>query len=452
MIKKNKIPTILGILLLFAGVFAGVFLLKNNQIFKIGAGPTIAPKDVRISNLTDSSATISWITDDQTTGFVSYGTSKNVGTLVNETENDNKFVTHSITLTGLNPNTEYFFKINSEGTTFDNNGVPWQFTTGALLPISPITIPVSGSVITASGEVVKRAIVYITINGYTVSTLSSDNGTFVLQLGSVRTTDLAAYAQVDTNKTLLEVSAASGPGEMATAKIFSRSANPIPALIIGRDQDFRSLEPSLDGENPSADLNLPESATIESKFNLNGEKITQTKSVTLENVSEGEIISSQKPEFFGEGPVGTEITITVNSENQISGTSKVSSTGLWSWSPPTNLAPGTHSVTVSWVDVSGIKRTLTRSFVVQAGELPAFVATPSGTPTETPTPKPTATPLSTIAPAISKTPTPKPTKTPTPTEASLPQSGSLTPSILLFMMGLVVISFSFYTWKISNKN
>lgn len=459
MIKKNKIPTILGILLLFGGVFAGVFLLKKDQVFKIGAGPTITPKNVRVSNLTDTSATVSWITDDQTAGFISYGTSQNTGTVINETENDEKFSTHSITLTGLSPNSDYFFKINSEGSTFDNNGVPWQFTTGSSLPISQTAIPVSGTVISASSDVIKRAIVYITINGYAISTLTSESGTFVLQLGSTRTTDLLSYAQIDSAKTLLEVSAVAPGGEVATAKIFPQAANPIPALIIGRDQDFRNLKPSLNGENPSADLNLPESATTESKLDVSGEKIIQTKSVTLESISEGEVVTSEKPEFFGEGPVGTEVSITVNSENQISGTSKVSTAGLWNWSPPTNLAPGSHSVTISWVDTSGIKRTLTRNFVVQAGELPAFVATPSATPkstptstparTPTPTPKPTSLPTST--PSATNVPTPVPSKTPSSVETSLPQSGSLTPTILLFMMGLVILSFSFYTWKMSNK-
>ena len=324
------------------------------------------------------------------------------------------------------------------------------------------TIPISGSIITASGEAVGRAVVYITVSGYTLSTVTSESGTFVLQLGSVRTPDLAGYAQIVPAKTLLEVSATTQDGEVATAKIFAQSANPIPALVVGRDQDFRSLEPSLDGDNPNADLNLPKTASTESKFNISGKKTEGSKTVTLESVSEGEIVSSDKPEFFGDGPAGTKINISVHSETPVSGTSTVSSTGSWSWSPPSNLSPGTHSVTISWIDTSGIKRTLTRNFIVQAGELPAFVATPSAitqistpTPTATPartsTPRPTNSATPTATPIASKSPTPKPTKTPTPTTASLPQSGSLTPTILLFMMGLAVIMFSFSTWNVSNR-
>jgi len=449
MIKKFKIPTIIGMLLLFGGVFAGVFLLRENQIFKIGASPTITPKDVRISSISDSSVTVSWVTSDQTTGFINYDVNQNVNMVVYETEDDQKFSTHSITITGLNPETNYYFKINSDGTTFDNNGVPWQFSTGKTLSINQISIPISGSVITAGGEPSGRAIVYVTVNGYTISTLTSESGTFVLQFGSVRTPDLSGYAQIDAAKTLLEIAAVTPTGETATAKIFPQSANPVPALVVGQDQDFRNLQPSADGLNPSADLNLPENSTSESKFNVDVGKTASASNVTLDSITEGEIVTSDKPQFFGDGPVGEKVTITLHSDTEITGSTTVSSNGSWNWSPPSNLAPGTHSVTLSWIDTSGITRTLTRSFVVQAGELPAFVASPSATPTKSPTPKPSATPKAsaTATPKAIKTPTPKPTGTVTPD--SLPQSGSLTPTILLFMMGLGIVAFSFYTWKIS---
>lgn len=451
MIKKNKIPTILGIILLLAGVFAGVILLRNNQVFRIGASPTIAPKDVRIGSVSDSSVTISWLTADKTTNFISFGTTPNVGTTINESENDENYSTHSITITGLVPETIYYFKINSNGTMFDNNGVPWQFTTGKTLTVSQVSMPVSGSVMTASGAPSKRALVYIVVNGYVISSLTSNSGTFVLQLGSARNTDLSAYAQIDSNKTLLEVSAISETGEIATAKIFPRSANPIPTLIIGQDQDFRSLEPVVDGQNPDADLSLPAGSSVESKLNVDTVASSPTKNVTLESVTEGEAVTTDVPEFFGNGPTGTSITISVHSDTEITGSTKVSSSGIWKWSPPSNLAPGAHTVTVSWIDTSGITRTLTRNFVVQAGELPAFVATPTATPKLTPTPTSSPTPTPTIkatsTPTITPTLTPKSTATP----AALPESGSLTPTILMLMMSLGVITFSFYVWK-ESKN
>ncbi len=451
MIKKKNIPTILGILLLLGGVFTGVILLKNNQLFRIGASSTAAPKDVRVSSVSDSTATITWVTGEPTSAFISYGTDENTGTVINETENDQKYTTHSITITGLSASSTYYLKINSNGTTFDNNGVPWQFITGENLPLSQKSIPISGSVISASGTSMKRAIVYITINGYVISTMTSENGTFVLQIGSARTPDLSAYADIDLEKTLLEISVTAETGETAIAKIFSQSANPIPALIIGQDQDFRNLEPLSNGLNPDANLSLPESATAESKLDVSQSETISTTTLTLDSITEGEVITSNQPQLFGDGPKGTEITITIHSDTEISGSAVVSSSGLWNWSLPTDLSPGAHTITISWIDSLGIARTLTRNFIVQAGELPAFEASPSGTPTTTPkpsqTPSPTPIPSATKTPLATKSPTPKPTAIPTTTPESLPESGILTPTLLLSMMGIGVITFAFYIWK-----
>lgn len=456
--KRNKIPTVLGVFLLLIGTFAGVFLLNNNQIFKVGADPNLAPKDVRVSSISDSSVNISWLTTTSTKVFISYGKSQSLGTVVNESTENTAYLTHSILLTGLDPETVYYFNINSNGTNFDNNGIPWQFTTGKNIGINSSSFPVSGSVITASGQPVKRALVYVLINGYSISTISSESGNFVLQLGLARNLDLTSYTQIDPAKTILDISAISETGEISTAKIYPQSANPMPALIIGQDQDFRSLPPNQNGEIPNADLNLPENATVESKFNIpDNSQILPSKNVTLNSVTEGEVITTDKPDFFGSGPVGKTITITVHSDEILSGTTKVTSTGLWNWSIPTNLSPGIHSITLSWIDTSGITQTLTRNFIVQAGEAPAFVATPSATatvtpvPTKTPTPKPTVTasPTPVSTPVATPVITPKPSNTPV---ATLPQSGSLTPTILLFIMGLGTLIFSFYIWKTSQEN
>lgn len=449
MIKKNKIPTILGIIILLAGTFAGVFFLQVNQVFKIGASPTVTPKDVRIGNLSDTSATISWTTEGKTSDFVSYGDTQSVGNIENESQNNEKFINHSVTLSGLKAATNYYYKINSEGTTFDNNGIPWQFTTGPALSENQTSIPVSGLVISASGQSSGRAIVYIMVNGYLLSTLTSDSGSFVLQLGQVRTSDLSAYAAVDPAQTDLQVSVTAEDGESASAQIFPQSANPIPTLVLGQTQDFRNLQPQSPGQNPNANLNLPANATAESKLNVSTISATPSSgSVILESLNEGETVTSTQPQFFGKGPGGENITITVHSEAAVSGSVKIPTNGSWSWSPPTNLAPGAHSITISWVDSSGITQTLTRDFIVQAGEAPAFVASPSGA-----TPTPTAVASPTIIPiAISTaTPTPIPTfiASPTATARPVPVTGDLTPTLLLSIMGIAIIAFSVFVWRFS---
>jgi hypothetical protein len=451
MIKKYKIPTIIGIIILLVGTFAGVFFLRTNQVFRIGASGAITPKDIRASNLSDTSATVSWVTEDATSTFVSWGeTQGSLDKIEDESDTDQKFYTHSIILTGLKPDTTYYYKINSEGTNFDNNGLPWQITTGSEIAVNQNSDPISGSVITAAGQPSKRALVYVTVDGYVLSTLTSDAGNFVLQLGSARTSDLKNIAQIDKAKTLLTVSVQAENGETSSVQIFPQSANPIPPLVLGQVQDYRSLPPNQEGQNPGVNLELPVDATEESKFNLPDQPGSpKPSSVILESIDDGEVVTSNEPQFFGKGPGGETITISIHSEQIPPQTIQIPNSGSWSYSPSTPLSEGPHSITISWLDASGITRTLTRNFVVQAGEAPAFVASPSATPTSSPTPR--STPSPTPTPRLTGTATPSATLrvTPTPTPGSLPISGDLTPTLLLSIMGVAVIAFSFFVWKAS---
>jgi hypothetical protein len=448
--KKNNIPTILGVIILLAGVFAGVFLLNMRQVFKIGADASLSPKDIRVSNISDTSATISWTTDKETTGFVNWGESQgSVANIEKESEDNQKFFTHTITISGLKASGTYYYKINSDGTSVDNGGIPWQFTTGPALSVNKHSVLISGSVVTTSGLPAKRALVYATVSGYLLSTPTSDTGNFVFQLSGVRTTDLGSYQEIDSAGTLVEISVQAGIDGTASAQIFPHSANPIPAIILGQVYDFRSRAPSVDSQNPDANLSLPENIDAGSKFDVATSFGTPAStSVILENLDEGEVVTSTQPEFFGKGPGGEEITITVNSETPISETINIPSNGSWNWSPPSTLAAGAHAITITWKDATGITRSLTRNFVVQAGEAPAFTASESGS---TPSPSPTVSPSPT--PILSPTPTPAATTLPTAaTTEAVPETGSLTGTLLLSIMGVAVLLFSFAIWKVSENN
>jgi peroxiredoxin/chitodextrinase len=74
------------------------------------APPTIS--GVKVLNITDSSATVTWETDMPTTSQIEYGTTSDYGLT---TPPDNDFTTgHSVALTGLNPNTTYHFEVKSQ--------------------------------------------------------------------------------------------------------------------------------------------------------------------------------------------------------------------------------------------------------------------------------------------------------------------------------------------------
>lgn len=438
--KRSKIPTIFGIILLVAGLLAGVFLVQNRQVFRLGASVEDAPKDVRIANITDSSFTVSWITSKPLTGFVHWGEGENS---LNKTELDEVGVdsfTHTATIDGLSPQKTYYFKINSNGSDYDNNGLAWKTATGNQLPaISSSLGLISGSVLTSSGNPAANTLIYVTISGSSpLSTISSQNGSWVISTSAARSSSLDSYIQINNQTSLLEISANAGPPGVSTAQIYPQSAKPAPPLILGQVHDFRNQPPSETGETPRASLDLPEQSSPSSGFVVEEQSSTPSATtVTLESIDEGEVISTTEPEFFGEGPAGAEITISVESD-PVTESVTIPNSGSWSWNPPASLSEGVHKITITWRDASGILRTLTRNFVVQAAEGPAFEATPSAT--ISPTASPSATPKTTTSPTATTTAIPT-------TASATPESGVLTPTLLLFIMGVGTIVFSLLLWR-----
>jgi len=148
--------------MLVIGVVVGVFLVRNRQIFRLGASGEITPKDVRVTNITESSLTVSWTTDKETSGAVSFGKNEMLGqTLLSEVEG--QATLHSAVLTGLDPESGYFIKINSNETEFDNNGVPWQASTGPILEPTTETVVVSGKILDTDGNPAGGVLVYVEI-------------------------------------------------------------------------------------------------------------------------------------------------------------------------------------------------------------------------------------------------------------------------------------------------
>lgn len=456
--KIKKLPTILGILILISGLVAGIFLVNSRQVFKLGASADFAPKNVRVSNITNSSLTITWTTDKISKGFIKWGKSESALSKTTLEENAEKEFIHSVNLPAIEPNTDVFFKINSEGEDFDNSGIPWQSKTLLEKTNQTSSLTGSGIILSPDGSSPAKAIVYLSVNGIALSNLTSQEGTWIIPI--------SLFIESIPETTVIEISVIDGQGGTAQAAIYPTTIKNTPTIVIGKTYDFRNYVPTVDSNLPESKLTIPETIEISSRFEVDNSSLTLSSNnvVTLDSIDEGEIITTTDPQFFGTAPAKTGIEISVESELQTDSLTS-SSTGKWSWSPPTNLDPGQHTVTIKWRDSNGILRTLTRNFVVQAGEAPAFEATPSATPniTATPTSRGIATPITSptgtsrstsipttipsTTPTIKASGTPKATISATPTNPSLPESGNLTPTIGLFIMGVGILMSSIFVWK-----
>lgn len=457
--SKFKIPTIIGVFLLIMGVATGVFLISQNQFFKLGAAPDVTPKDVRITNISDTSFTISWITDKSVVGFVEWGPTPNLGTTAQEASSLAKNV-HMVTIRNLSASKDYFFKINSGGKLFDNNSIAWKAQTGpSLAPASNSTF-ISGTVLNEAGQPVGNVLVYTLIEGVSpLSTLTSPQGDWIIPLGNARANNLKTYSEF-ADSTKIELFVQAGPLGIASAQSVLSSANPLAPITLGKTHDLtQQSTPPQTNSQTNASVTLPEEeSTKQSGFQSNAVPTgspSTANTVTLESIDPGETIFTTKPEFFGDAPSGSTLTITVESD-PITQDLKVPSTGAWKWTPPTNLEPGEHTVTLSWRDGLGILRTLKRSFIVEAASPgdPAFESTPSATPTTTPKASAVPTASASATPTASASATPKATAkasatpvasaTPSATVApDLPVSGDMSYTLLIAMMGFVLLGIGF---------
>ncbi|MEA3357132.1 MAG: fibronectin type III domain-containing protein, partial [Patescibacteria group bacterium] len=168
------------------------------------ASATALPQEVKISDITEASAVISWITPDlDTEGWVQYSDQSDVGDgsqIVQDLRDvrsgsTKKMTTHYVTLSSLSAGTTYYFVIGSGDTTYkDEQDQVFEFTT----PVSSMAYNaldiVRGSVSNGTDE---SCIVYVILsNGddksFPTAVLTNDTGGFSAYLSNIRDTSLEA--------------------------------------------------------------------------------------------------------------------------------------------------------------------------------------------------------------------------------------------------------------------
>ena len=141
--NEIRIPTILGLLVAFGGLLSGLWLVQG-QVSNISkAAADLEPAKVTVTNVTDTSFTVSWITTVAAPGFVEYGTEQNnIGSSLSDDRDQESggilaYLTHIVTVKGLKPETNYYFKIGSGKKIFDMAGNPYQISTGSVITRQP---------------------------------------------------------------------------------------------------------------------------------------------------------------------------------------------------------------------------------------------------------------------------------------------------------------------------
>jgi hypothetical protein len=410
---NRRIPTLLGILLITIGIGITTFLVNQGVIFKSNASTTEQPQNVRITNISDNSFSVSYETDSQVIGSLNYGKDSKLGQQAlddrdQETGKLDSHKIHNITVRNLDQQMKYYFSITSGQNNYTNGDQLFEVTTGIKLSDQPPKQnPISGKITLIDGTSPKEAIVYITAdNSQVISTLAKADGTYILPLNSLRTNDLSSYYTFPSNEGVKML--ALGESLMSNVSLSIDQISPIPTIILSKNYDFR--------ENQSSVKNAPETLANFPSFSSTS---SATQILTLKKNQE---FNDQKPMFKGIVAPSQNVAIIIHSDQVIQATIKSDSNGNWNFRPASNLTPGNHTITVQAKDSKGILQTITQSFVVYAEGQQVLPAVISGTPT--PTSKPTLTPTPTSTQKV----LPVSTLTPTPTIAIITSTNTISPT------------------------
>jgi len=136
------------------------------QVAPPAPGPTLGEtpmiSQVQISSVRDTGFTVSWVTDIATTGDIHFGDTPSLGQVAYDDRGPGVADdTHHVTVSGLTPESTYYFDVVSGATTDDNDGTHYSVSSGPTLSL-PAVDTIYGQVFRADGSTpAEGTIVYI---------------------------------------------------------------------------------------------------------------------------------------------------------------------------------------------------------------------------------------------------------------------------------------------------
>ncbi len=499
-IWQKRLPTFIGIGILVIALMAGVYVTT------IGGGPGVfaprataetTPQKIKVTNITDSSFTISFVTSDKTAGFVKYGEEENSTKSQASDDRDQlsgsvgEFNVHHITVRGLQANTTYYYLLGTGSrNTFDNNGQAFKVTTTKRSGAPSAAKTAYGNVLNESGGPAEGSVVYVTIEGVgEMSSLVKNSGSWAIPLSNARTSDGSGYATLTDDQTMLIN--VQGPAVNSTSSLTTTIAQsqPVPTITLGQnnvsivpdntmtsDTNTTSLEATAMEDTTMTASDSTETmmtdSTASDSAGTSGELtslLADTPASTTNMIVDTDLTTEQKvatsqPTIKGKAAPNVTVNIEVHSDTTITQEITADENGefvLDISKLSQNLEPGEHTVTYTYTDPNtGKEVTKTTTFTVEdpsantqlASTTTTSTSGPYGTgnpyPMEgtasaspSPTPKATASSSSTIATRSSQPAT----------SSSLPVSGSVSTTLVLLVGGLFFIIAGGWSFWIANE-
>ena len=457
---QKRIPTILGLVFLLAGLGVAIFMVGGStNTFFPKASPETTPKNIKVTNVTEKSFTISFITDIETPGYLLYGSESTKTTIRSSDDREQtagvpqNSTTHHITVRGLNPSTKYYFLIGTASNfKYSDAGQPYEVTTAPQIGAPPEAVTAYGNVLTSTNKPGTDSIVYLTMpNGGALSALVKTSGSWAIPLAPARTTDLKTYLKPDGTTPVTVFVQGTSIGQTSQVQATVSQTQPLEALTLGvNPQSLTTPNTGAVTDTPTADDAPVEGTPVGSAFSSSDlnpaieSNVTESpEGLTIITIPEnGTVLNETQPTIEGTAPANTTINVKIQSSPEYNLKAVTDENGNFSITPPADLAEGNHTLTITYKDTSGKTQTVKRTFVVQANptgsvgstgttSTPAYVSSPSGTKA---TPKATATAKPATRSAVTQTAT----------DSGVPVSGSTEQTILMLTAGAFLAMSGFF--------
>ncbi len=467
---QKRIPTFIGLGFLVIALIIGViFMGKGGGVFAPRASAETTPKNIRLTNVTDTTFTISFLTDNPTGGFVKYGTAANKITQQASDDRDQlsgtegEFTLHHVTVRNLQPGANYFYVIGTESNSlFDNNGAPFSISTGKRAGAPSAAKTIYGSVTTESNVPAVGSVVYLKIDGVgDMSALVTNTGGWAVPLSNARTPDGAGYATI-TDETQITVTVqGTKASQTAQGVVPVKDSQPVPTIAFGRgfvevaevaNKPTPTPEPTEEPQQPtppvtpkatpqasgsaalaaSASARLVASGSASLTATENASSTAALHAVTMVDMDSSlkPTVTTVQPTIVGKAAPNVKVKIEVHSDTQITQEVTADPQGQFELDIAQlseTLEPGEHTVTITYTDPETNQEvTLTRTFTVapKSSNLVALATTPTPTPTATPFGTTNPYPIGGATTSATTTATPTPTATPKISSTSSSLSGS----------------------------
>lgn len=503
---QRQIPTLLGLGVLIAALVGGIVLIgTGGGVFAPRATAQTTPKNLKMTNIKDTSFTVSFITDDSTTAFVKYG--KSATELKTQASDDRdqlsgtvgQYTTHYITLRDLDADTQYYFTVGTASVAkFDSNGTPFTLKTAKRGGNPTSAKTAYGTVNSPTGSPADGAMVYMNIDGVSeLSALVKGSGSWAIPLSNARTTDLSSYASLQATDGVSLFVQGTKVSETATQQTTIAGTQPVPTLTLttsasgtsdtGVQAEATSTEatatPSTTGDSLTSLAQVasptvvasPEATTqpaavpspIVETQTAAQTPTTQTADTVDLTIPEKQTVTTSTPTITGKATPNTTITIEIHSETTINTEVTTDANGdfVLPLATTQGLEPGEHTIQLSYVDpATGEQKTVMRTFFVSgttanqdstllalANSSPSPYGTsnpytiPSPTPSPSLLPSPVVTLVSTTSASASPSASPR-VSLPS-TASALPKSGSTEITLGLIMSGLFLIGLGVWSYR-----